>query len=201
MAEKVIYEREVKSLTEADVQSAISYSRSRAIVGKVAEWRDRKTVGLTVRITPGKATWYVRRREITLRLGPVEETWGDEWMDRGKLGLDLARFVANQVHLASGRRRNLREFASTLIRFETAKKEDRYYDPDQTRNVEWADKFADETSIYAYRKRIGDTGITWTWKALTEKFLEYQLPKLKTRYREKYEYYLRLSFLICLKPC
>ncbi len=41
-------------------------------------------------------------------------------------------------------------------------------------------------------KRSGDTGITWTWKALTNKFLEYQKPKLKAKYRQQYEHYLRL---------
>lgn len=39
----VTYEREVKSLTDNDVDSAISYSQSGAIAGKIAEWRDRKT--------------------------------------------------------------------------------------------------------------------------------------------------------------
>lgn len=60
MSEKVIYEREVKSLTTNDIDAAISYSQSRAIIGKVAEWRDRKTVGLTIRIglkAEGMALW------------------------------------------------------------------------------------------------------------------------------------------------
>ncbi len=58
-------------------------------------------------------------------------------------------------------------------------------------HAEITNLFADETSLYAYRKRIGDTGITWTWSALTNKFLEYQKPKLK--YRKQYEHYLMLS--------
>jgi hypothetical protein len=44
-----------------------------------------------------------------------------------------------------------------------------------------------------YRKRIGDTGLTWTWTALTQRFLDYQLPKLRPSYRKQYEHYLRLS--------
>jgi hypothetical protein len=71
---------------------------SKWIVGKVAEWRDKKTVGLTLRITPGKAVWYVRRREITLRLGPAAE-----------IDLDRARYFAEQTRLAAKRKRNLRE--------------------------------------------------------------------------------------------
>ena len=186
MVEKVIYEREVKSLIESDVDSAISYSKSRAIVGKVAEWRDRKTVGLTLRITPGKAVWYVRRREITLRLGLVASSWVVRG-PKGRICLEKARFIAAQIHLAAGRRRNLREFANTLVDLETNSE---YGDPRGHTDI--ADKFADETSLYAYRKRIGDTGITWTWKALTQKFLEYQKPKLKAKYREQYEHYLTL---------
>jgi integrase len=34
---------------------------------------------------------------------------------------------------------------------------------------------------------------TWTWKALTQKFLEYQKPKLKAKYRKPYEHYLTLE--------
>ncbi|MGY3532324.1 hypothetical protein [Bradyrhizobium sp. USDA 4452] len=189
MPEKSYYEREVKSLTDSDVQSALSYSTSKAVVGKVAEWRDRKTVGLTVRITPGKAVWYVRRRELTLRLGLVASNWGfDQETADGKLDLDTARYIANQIRLAAGRKRSLREFADTLVRLSTGSK---YRDP--IGHAEIADTYADETSLIAYRKRIGDTGVTWTWKALTQKFLEYQKPKLKAKYREQYEHYLTLA--------
>ncbi|MBR0777215.1 hypothetical protein JQ625_20435 [Bradyrhizobium diazoefficiens] len=183
----VTYEREVKSLTDNDVDSAISYSQSRAIAGKIAEWRDRKTVGLTIRITPGKAVWYVRRREVTLRLAfllpgnqfaPVPE----------KLNLEQARYVAEQIRLAGKRKRNLREFAEALVKFETTKAE--YYD--RMGEAKWADELANEASLLAQRKRIGDTGSTWTWKALTAKFLAYQLPKLKAKYRKQYEHYLKL---------
>jgi integrase len=176
MSRTPVYEREVKSLIDNDVQSAISYSQSEAIEGKVSEWRDRKTVGLTMRITPGKAVWYVRRREITLRLGPAAE-----------IDLDKARYFAEQTKLAAKRKRNLREFVETLVKLDAA----RGY-ADRMGNVEWADALADETSLLAYRKRSGDTGITWTWKALTNKFLEYQNPKLKAKYRQQYEHYLRL---------
>jgi hypothetical protein len=64
MSDKPTYEQESRALISNDVQSAISYSKSKWIAGKVAEWRDNKTVGLTLRITPGKAVWYVRRREM-----------------------------------------------------------------------------------------------------------------------------------------
>jgi hypothetical protein len=177
MSKTPAYEREVKSLTVNDIQSAISYSNSSAIIGKVAEWRDKKTTGLTLRITPDKAVWYVRRREITLRLGLATD-----------IDLDQARYFAEQTNLAAKRKRGLREFVDTLVRLETTSKY-----KDRMGHGEIADQFADETSLLAYKKRIGDTDKTWTWKALTNKFLEYQKPKLKVTYREKYERYLTLK--------
>jgi integrase len=176
MPARPIYEREVKSLDAYEIQSALNYSTSGKIAGKVAEWRDKKTVGLTLRITPGKAVWYVRRRELTLRLGLISE-----------IDLDRARYYAEQTRLAAGRKRNLREFVDTLVKLETTGK---YKDP--ICFAELADKFADETSLLAYRKRIGDTGLTWTWKTLTTKFLENKKPKLKANYRGQYEHYLTL---------
>lgn len=177
MAEKTAYERKSLRFSNQDVQSAISYGESKHITGKVAEWRDTKSVGLTLRITPGKVVWYVRRREITLRLGLASE-----------ITLDAARYFAEQTHLAAGRKRDLREFVDTLVRLETTAKYN-----DSLGHAEIADQFADEASLFAYRKRIGDTGITWTWKALTQKFLEYQKPRLKPKYRKQYEHYLTLK--------
>ncbi|MHC4042985.1 hypothetical protein [Bradyrhizobium sp. 23AC] len=178
MTNKPVYERRPVHFRDTwDVQKAFQYASSGQIKGKVAEWRDTKTVGLTLRITPGKVVWYVRRREVTLRIGLASE-----------IDLDTARYVAQQTHLAAGRKRNLREFVDTLVRLTTDS--GRYKDP--FGNVETADQFADETSLLAYRKRIGDAGITWTWKALTQHFLDYQLPKLKAKYRNQYERYLRL---------
>lgn len=185
MSKRGVYEREARALTDRDIDAAISYSESKAIIGKVVEWRDRKTVGLTIRITPGKAVWYVRRRELTLRLGLLSSSWTATPKADG-LDLETARYIASQIHLAAGRKRNLREFADALIKLETTS---RY--SDHVGYVELADELADETSLLAYRKRTGDTGTTWTWKALTAKFLAYQLPKLKKKYRKQYEHYLK----------
>lgn len=176
MSEKPVYEREAKSLIENDVQQAISYSHSSEIAGKIIEWRDKKTTGLTLRITRRNAIWYVRRREVTLRLGSATE-----------IDLDQARYFAEQTNLAAKRKRNLREFVDTLVRLETTSKY-----KDRKGHSEIADELADEASLLAYRKRVGDTGSTWTWRTLTNKFLEYKRPKLKASYRDKYEYFLKL---------
>jgi len=189
---KPVYERETKRLSPNDVQSAISYSQSAKIVGRIAEWRDLKTVGLTLRITPRQAVWYVRRRDITLRLGFASE-----------IDLKTARYIAEQTRLAAKKKRDLRVFVETLVGMESDK--DGFRD-----GWSWkmADEMADNSSALAQRKRIGDTGFTWTWQALTHHFLEYKKPKLKERYREKYAHYLKLDAfkaieekLVCeLKP-
>jgi integrase len=177
------YERKSLRFSPNDVDKAISYSKSRAIVGRMAEWRDEKTIGLTLRITPLQAVWYLRRRDVTLRLGFATE-----------IDLDKVRYIAEQARLAASRKRDLRTFVDTLVALEIRK--DAYGDP---WNWKTADEFADETSVLAQRRRTGDTGATWTWEALTHKFLEYKLPKLKKRYRDKYERYLRLDALKTIK--
>jgi hypothetical protein len=178
MPARPVYERKSLPLNEDDVQSAISYSQSKWISGTIAEWRDTKTVGLTLRITPGNAVWYIRRQNLTLRLGLASA-----------ITLDAARYFAEQTRLAAKRNRNLREFVETLVRLEADAT--RYRDPQG--HVEIADAFADETSLLAYRKRIGDTGITWTWSALRHHFLESNKPKLKEGYCKQYEHYLTLK--------
>jgi len=178
MTKKVIYERETKYEREMkgfrgewDLQDAHSYSESHWIKGKVAEWRIAGTPRLTLRITRGRVTWYIRRRDISLRLGLAKEINGE-----------TAKYFAEQVQLAAEGKRDLREFISVLIRLETTSKYN-----DRLLDVDAADQFADPSSVWAYRKRIGDTGITWTWKALTHEYLKYKSPKLKLKYRKQYE--------------
>jgi integrase len=178
MDAKQKYERKSFRFSPNDIEKAISFSKSRAIIGRMAEWRDEKTIGLTLRITPLQAVWYLRRRDITLRLGFASE-----------LGLDKARYIADQARLAAGRERDLRTFVKMLVELETTHRYSDSWNP----NWKIADEVADPTSVVAQRIRIGDTGITWTWEALINKFLEHKLPTLKPRYRKQYERYLRLD--------
>jgi hypothetical protein len=157
------YDRKSFRFSPNDIEKAISFSKSRAIIGRMAEWRDEKTIGLTFRITPLQAVWYLRRRDITIRLGFASE-----------LGLDKARFIADQARLAAGRERNLRTFVKMLVELETTHRYNDSWNP----NWKIADEIADPTSVVAQRIRIGDTGVTWTWEALTNKFLEHKLPTL-----------------------
>ena len=72
----------------------------------VIEVGDAKTVGLTLRIIPGKAVWYVRRREVTLRLAEAQY-----------VTLEDARYYAEQIRLAAGRGVDLKKFAKVLVAF------------------------------------------------------------------------------------
>jgi integrase len=182
LVKKVSYERETKEIIDDwDLHSAHSYSESGWIKGKVAEWRVSDTPGLTLRIIPGKVVWYIRRRDMSLRLGLAKE-----------ISVENAKFYAGQVHLAAKRKRNLREFVDVLLQQEVDRLADGRY-KSRAKSAEVADWFADDSSLWAYRKRIGDTGITWTWKALTFEFLKYKTPKLKLKYRKQYEAYFNLK--------
>jgi integrase len=166
-AEKPRYERQVVLLRQPDVERAVRYSNSHHICGRIAEWRDEKTVGLTLRITPGQAVWYIRRRNLTLRIGSTQQ-----------IGLEKARYIAEQTHLASKRKkRNLRLFFKTLLQLET---ENGYADP-------WSWKTADE--IASPNSKFGYNS-PWKWTTLREEFLKQKKPDLKETYQEQYARYL-----------
>jgi hypothetical protein len=160
---------------------ARSQRRECDITGKVVEWRDEKTVGLTLRITRRKVVWYVRRREVTLRLGTAAD-----------IPLEDARYYADRIRLAAGRHRDLRAFVGALIAYPAP-------DPRMIRDYKF-DREMDEryTRGMAQREKAkmlptGPASPFWTWKELTDNFLKYQKPKLKLKYRKQYEHYLTLK--------
>jgi integrase len=55
-----------------------------------------------------------------------------------------------------------------------------------------ADEIADDNSEMGRRRLKGDIYSVWTWRQMTERFLEEKLPDLKKNYRVRYERYLRL---------
>ena len=108
MPAKPVYERKSFRMTDGVVNAAVSYAQSEYIAGKLAEWRDIKTVGLSLRITPGSAIWYVRRREITLRLGSALS-----------IGLEDARYCAERIRLAARRQPDLRTYVQAVLSYPT----------------------------------------------------------------------------------
>jgi integrase len=176
----VQYEREEVRFTEQRVQSAISYSQSKQITGKLAEWRDAKTVGLTLRITPRNAVWYVRRRDLSLRIGAATE-----------IKLETARYIADQTRHAAKRKRDLRVFVEYLVAAQSRKATADYQDQDAF-IVEGAYQFADDNSNWGRRRLTGDSGPSWTWTAMRHHFLAYKLSTLRPNYRVQYEHFLKL---------
>ena len=104
MLAKPTYERMSFRLPDGVVAAALARSEESDITGKVVEWRDEKTVGLTLRITRRKVVWYVRRREVTLRLGTAAD-----------IPLEDARYYADRIRLAAGRHRDLRAFVGNML--------------------------------------------------------------------------------------
>ncbi|MCC8953623.1 hypothetical protein H8B02_09210 [Bradyrhizobium sp. Pear77] len=178
------YRRKSLRLNEAAVDDAILLSQDEGIKGMVVEWRDVGTVGLTLRITPNKPIWYLRRREMTIRLADVRD-----------LDLDNARYIAKQIQLAASRGRDLRDVASV---FDHLILPDRRVAPGPMRDGFYREleMRMDEDLARVEKARklpVRPEAPFWTWKTLTEKFLEYKLPKLKAKYRKAYKHYLELE--------
>jgi integrase len=170
------YIRKTFRLDELHLRDAVAISNDEQFAKTVVEWRDAKTVGLTIRIIPGKPVWYVRRQETTLRLRDVRE-----------LSVEDARYVAEQIRLAAGRKRNLKDMTYLLVGA-AARPSDGGFRPDQGDHAERLDR------MLADRERVKTIAPPpfWTWKRLTEEFLANKKTKLKAKYRKAYEHYLTL---------
>ncbi|MGX1167004.1 integrase [Bradyrhizobium sp. USDA 372] len=178
------YKRKAFRFNDSIVEQATLLSQDDKLAKTVVEWRDIGTVGLTIRITRNKPVWYLRRREMTIRL-----------CDVGHLPLDQARYIAKQVQLAAYWKRDLRNVVNVLLSFVG------FPDPDASESARA--RFDQETAerldrglakLQEVRKLpVRPAAPFWTWKTLTEKFLAYKKPKLKGSYREEYAHYLELE--------
>ena len=78
---KVHYERESKLLSLHDVSKAILMSRARDAKARIIEWKDTDCTGLTLRITKSEASWLIRKRDRTIRIG----LWSGNTSDHRKI--------------------------------------------------------------------------------------------------------------------
>ena len=101
---KAIYERRVLQLNP---QNVIVLHGGHGKKGLIREYRDTKSVGLTLRIMERQAVWYLRRRDMTLRLGLSFE-----------IELWKARYIADHTRLAAQKKRDLRTFVKAMVRME-----------------------------------------------------------------------------------
>ncbi|WP_128933105.1 hypothetical protein [Bradyrhizobium zhanjiangense] len=93
-------------LTEDHLYDAVAMSEDERLARTVVELGDDKSKGLTIRITPHKPIWYIRRKEKTLRLRDVRE-----------LSLEDARYVAEQIALGAKRNRDLNDLLHVLLEY------------------------------------------------------------------------------------
>lgn len=176
----VHYERKSKALTPADVWIAVKMSRTPEAKAREIEWRDTECAGLTLRITKTDAAWLIRRRDTTIKIGRCAE-----------IPLPTARYIAHRTREAAKRGRDLKVFVGELVKLRShGFNGHRSYDD----SLEWelADQIADDNSELGRRRLKGEIYSVWTWRQLTERFLEEKLPELKANYRDRYAGYLKL---------
>jgi hypothetical protein len=93
-------------LTDDHLYDAVAMSEDERLARTIVELGDDTAKGLTIRITPHKPIWYIRRKEKTLRLRDVRE-----------LSLEDARYVAEQIALAAKRNRVLNDLVHILLEY------------------------------------------------------------------------------------
>ena len=151
----------------------------------VVEWRDLSTPGLTLRITKTTVVWYVRDRDVSIRIGPAE-----------RIRYDGAKYIVQQARNAAASGRDARTMIDILSGYETGG--DRDGDERPARAV-YAHMASDPNTVVGKSFTAGGTAV-WTWEAMTEKFLAYKLPKLKKTYRDSYRGILELPAFRALGP-
>ncbi|QQN67366.1 hypothetical protein JIR23_21390 [Bradyrhizobium diazoefficiens] len=162
-------------LTEEHLADAVAMSEDERLAHTVMELGDQKAKGLTIRITPHKPIWYIRRKEKTLRLRDVRE-----------LSLKDARYVAEQIALGAKRNRNLNDLAHVLLEYMPLPSEGSIRDRDVEAKLDHMLASRDKAKAIPAPQ-------FWTWKQLTDEFLKEKQLDLKASYRKAYERYLRLE--------
>jgi hypothetical protein len=175
------YQRKTVDLTGDHLDKARGLIESGRSRGGVIEWADKRSASLTLRITSTAATWHLRRRDLTIRVGSIEE-----------FGVDTARYIADHAAVAADRKRDLRTFVKLLAEVEREKiaRGSRGAIAQPWRLVDKV--VSDPASPLAQRILHGETE-PWTWETLTRRFLEEKTLELKEGYREAYSHYLQLD--------
>ncbi|GLS45905.1 integrase family protein [Methylobacterium brachythecii] len=169
---KQAYVRERVRLTAEHVRKAQALVASGKVAGRGLDWADDRCQGLVLRVQRTSATWYLKLRSTTLRIGPVD-------------GVDLAeaRHRADQARLQVQRGENAR---AGLV---TYQREIEAGTPD---DIAWMSSVIDAETTPAplsdaERRERGP----WLWSDLIEEFLAAKAKKFKPSYTAKYSAYLR----------
>jgi hypothetical protein len=149
------------------VVQAKRYIASGATKGMVVEWRDVTQKGLVLRLTSTAATWYLRGRTSTLRIGTIYDT-----------SVLAAREMARKAS-SFGSIGDARIFLEKVREIRASKGEEAAYYYEEGM---WID---DDGTIHGPEVAMPDK--IWTWSYLRKQFLEHKLPSLEERWASQYE--------------
>lgn len=163
------YTRERARLTADHVRRARALVAGGRVEGRGVEWGDTACVGLTLRVTPLAATWYLRGRASTVRLGSVDA-----------LTVAAAREAATRARLDL---KDGRDPKLDLKVFEHAMAATG--DEEAAADAAWPEEVAVPSD--EERRRRGP----WQWHDLVDLFLEHKARTLTPGYVRQYASYLR----------
>lgn len=166
------YVRERCRLTADHVRRAQALVAAGKVVGRGMEWADDKAPGLILRAQRTSATWYLKLRTTTLRIGPI-----------ATFSLDEARDQATQARLQHKRGENAR---AALQSYEQSVAAGEDWDLALMASEEAARETPSPLSD-ADRRVHGP----WLWRDMIDEFLAAKTKKLKAGYRDQYASYLR----------
>jgi hypothetical protein len=163
------YSRERVKLTIEHVKKAKAMVAQGKVVGRGHEFVDTASPGLVLRVTPRAATWYLRLRTTTVRIGAAEN-----------MPIADIRTLASRARLAVKDGQDPRR---DLKIFERAMEQD--VDPAVAMDAAYPELLDDQTD--EDRRLSGP----WQWRDLLEEFLAAKAKKLDPDYYPQYERYLR----------
>lgn len=169
MATRNDYTRERRRLNADDLKRARGMVAGARVPGRGLEWADTQERGLALRVLPLGATWYLRMRTTTMRLGTADELTvpaAREAAARAKLALKDGRDPRSDLKLY----RDALEHSAGDIEAAAGAAFDYEEMPDDA----------------AHRRLHGP----WTWDDLVEDFLAAKLPKLKPAWASQYRTHL-----------
>jgi hypothetical protein len=153
----VHYERKSKAISMQDVWVAIKISHTPGSKARIIEWKDTECAGLTLRITKSEASWLIRRRDRTIKIGPCRD-----------VPLTTARYITHQARDAARRGRDLKVFVETLLSLRSHAMEEPGFGSKAAYHDGWdwktADEIADDSSEMGRRRLKGEIYPAWTWR-------------------------------------
>ncbi|MCE4225021.1 hypothetical protein HCU64_14775 [Methylobacterium sp. C25] len=160
-------ERATLLLTNDIIVQAKRYVESGATKGQVVEWRDSEQMALVLRLTSTAATWYVRRRTASWRLGTIQDT-----------GVRDARELARKVLAFEAEGLDPRRYLDKMRKVRSDYDDGSWH---LYQDEMWIDA---DGEIHGPNDGMPDR--IWSWAHLRKKFLADKLPRLSPRWASQY---------------